>query len=122
MYLSRTYSVREDIPKGAEPLYQRTGTLFIMRGAKRGIDAPNPWEPGSWNLTAQGSFLKQYGWDVANVFAAMAGSAIGASKPSATFKRDLQVLIQRRDITIVDGGGGGTGDDNALATGLATKV
>lgn len=121
MYLSRTYSAREDIPKGAETLYQRTGTLFIMRGGKRGVDAPNPWEPGNWNLTAQGLFLKQHGWDVANVFAAMAGSAIGASKSSGTFKRDLQVLIQRRDITIVNGGGG-TGDDNALAVGLTTKV
>jgi hypothetical protein len=121
MHLSRTYATRAEIPKGAEPLYQRTGALFIMRGAKRDIDLANPWEPGNWNLTDQGRFLAAHGHELANAFAAMAGTTVGALRPNLQWKRDLQVLIQRRDITVGNGSSSG-GNDNALATGLATKV
>lgn len=121
MILSRTYTSRKDIPRGAEALYTPTGNLFILNGAKRDFVADNPWEIATWNLTEQGRFIAAYGMPFANAFAAMAGTRVGATKPSG-FRREspVTVLVQRRDVTTIinNGGGGGAG----LATALATKV
>lgn len=106
--LNRVYQTRAELPKGAETLYDKRGALFIMRDAKRDFVADNPWEPDNWNLTEQGKFLSQHGRALADVFAKIAGTVIGGVKP--TFRQPpLQVLVQRRDITTINGGGSGTG-------------
>ena len=110
MLLARTYASRTEIPRGAEALYKPTGNLFILTGAKRDIVADNPWDGDNWNLTAQGHFISEHGMKIAEAFAINAGSKIGDLKPRAAYKPNLKVLIQRRDITnIVGGGGGGKG-------------
>lgn len=116
MILNRVYRARQDIPKGAEPLYVRRGALFILRDANNDFVADNPWDADHWNLTAQGAFIQAHGLEMAEVFAKAADTSVGALRPK--LRRDLQVLVQRRNITV---GGAGGGDD-ALATGLATKV
>ena len=110
MILSRVYPARQEIPRGAETLYEKRGELFIMKGATRDFVSDNPWEMDNWNLTAQGRFISQFGMALANAFAKNAGTTIGGSKPKATVApRDLMVLIQRRNI-------GGT-TNNSSSTG-----
>lgn len=124
MYLARTYSSRADIPKGAEGLYKATGNLFILQGVSgaNGFEADNPWDPASWSLTSQGNFITTYGMNIAAVFAKMANSKIGATKPTVIVVAPaLTVLIQRRNITGGASGGSDTSND-ALAKGLMTKV
>lgn len=122
MFLSRVYATRPEIPKGAEQLYTKRGSLFVMEGATRDFNADNPWDADGWNLTEQGRFISQHGEKIAVAFAKMAGTTVGALKPSGPYKQDLKVLVQRRNFYQTGGATGGTGDDNALAVGLATKV
>lgn len=119
MFLSRVYATRPEIPKGAEQLYTKRGSLFIMDetdpGLKsRDIDADNPWDADGWNLTEQGRFIAKHGDKIANAFAKMAGTKIGATKPGSPAAaqympipaRNFTVVVQRRGISAPVGGGG----------------
>jgi hypothetical protein len=114
MILSRTYASRSEIPRGAEALYVPTGSLFILRGAKRDFVADNPWEADNWNLTAQGRFIAEHGAKFAEAFARNMGTKIGGLRPRATIagqyapipKSNFTVIVQRKG-TIAPVGGGG---------------
>jgi hypothetical protein len=43
----------------------------------------NPWSADSWNVTAQGAYVKANGMEKASQMAKMAGTAVGDSKPAA---------------------------------------
>lgn len=113
MILARVYKAREEIPKGAEQLYQKTGALFIRVGAKRDLVTDNPWDADNWNLTAQGKFIQDHGMVLARAFAKIAGTTVGGLKPTFQPPRDLQVIVQRRDISTLSVGsvGGGSSGD-----------
>lgn len=113
MFLKRTYSDRAEIPKGAEQLYVKRGALFIADTMKRDFVADNPWEVGNWNLTAQMRFITEHGAAIADAFAKMAGTKVGALNPSVKMQPDpVRVLIQRRTF-----GTSGGGSDNSGSSG-----
>jgi len=56
-------------------------------GSRGGPGAPigranNPWSKEGWNLTKQGTYIKEYGEDKAKTLAESVGSHIGATKPT----------------------------------------
>lgn len=111
MFLKRTYTDRAEIPKGAEQLYVKRGALFIADAMKRDFVADNPWEPGLWNLTAQMRFVTEYGAAIADAFAKMAGTRVGATKPLPLKLDPVKVLIQRRTFGTIGGSDSGTSGD-----------
>lgn len=66
----------------------------------------NPWSEEFWNLTAQGAYIKTYGFSVAQRTARKAGSSIGALQP-----RPVPPLIKNFILIkkIGDDGGGAQG-------------
>jgi len=47
------------------------------------IGGPNPWSREGWNMTAQGSYLKQHGQEKAEQAAKSAGTKLGGPMPAA---------------------------------------
>jgi hypothetical protein len=43
----------------------------------------NPWSKESWNLTAQGAYIREHGTEKANQMAGLAGSKVGATAPAS---------------------------------------
>jgi hypothetical protein len=89
-------------------------------------DVKNPWMEEFWSLTAQGAYIKQYGFSVASRKAKLAGSFIGALRPKqVAIERviERQWIITKR-VGSGSGGGAPSADDAAtdLAIALATKV
>jgi hypothetical protein len=82
-------------------------------------DETNPWAPETWNLTAQGAFIKrmvaQYGhangMARAEAFAAQAGTTIGASRKMPDPKSRVVVVIQKNGPPGPPGPQGPAGDN-----------
>ncbi len=109
MFLAHIYRSRDAIPKGAEKLFRQQGTAFIREG--RDLDVDNPWDADTWNLTAQGQFSLRHGSAMADAFAKIAGTSVGALKPSAVALPPVKVLIQKRVTNISVGGTEGSSGD-----------
>ena len=88
-------------------------------------DVNNPWSEEFWSLTAQGAYVKKYGFSVASRKAKIAKSFIGAVRPMQPAGR---VIERQWILTKRVGVGGGSGAPSAddlqtdLAIALATKV
>lgn len=121
MLLARTYATKAAIPSGAEFLYRAQGSLYVAPSMARDLVAENPWAESTWNLTAQGKFLRDHGPQMAKAFAQIAGTEVGGLKPGTVIHNKVTVLVQRREL-VTGGTGGGTGTDGSLVAGLVTKV
>jgi hypothetical protein len=79
----------------------------------------NPWRFDQWNITRQGQFITRYGAAKAAEFAKLAGSKVGATKPTIPGEL-IRTIIDKRTIIInrrSDGGPDGRGYDGDLPPG-----
>jgi hypothetical protein len=81
----------------------------------------NPWRPDQWNITTQGKFIARYGKAKADEFAKLAGSMVGATKP--TIPSELtRVVHDNRTFIINKRIGSTSGADGQGSSGEGSPV
>jgi hypothetical protein len=78
----------------------------------------NPWTAEFWSITAQGAYIKKYGLSVAQRTARLAGSRIGALRPTVP---QPEKIIERHWIIQKQGGGGGGGGQGFSGSGAPSS-